>query len=102
MGPDGHTCSLFPGHPACNKNETLSGPLIVPIYDSPKPPPRRVTMTFPLINTAQCCVFAMAGLGKAEMVMRILRDREDLPARFVNPENGELYWILDEAAGSLL
>lgn len=95
MGPDGHTCSLFPGHSLLDEKNVL----IAPISDSPKPPPARVTMTFPVINNARCCIFAMAGVGKADMVKRVLVDKEDLPAGKVKPSNGELYWILDAAAG---
>lgn len=64
MGPDGHTCSLFPGHPLLKETNKL----IASISDSPKPPPERVTMTYPLINQAHLCLFAMCGEGKAEMV----------------------------------
>lgn len=64
MGPDGHTCSLFPNH-ALLKEKSL---LIAPIGDSPKPPPERVTMTYPLINNAKACIFPISGKGKAEMV----------------------------------
>lgn len=98
MGPDGHTCSLFPGHGLLEEKNVL----IAPISDSPKPPPCRVTMTYPVINNAKCCIFAMAGAGKAEMVKRVLVDKEDLPAGRVKPTNGELYWIVDEAAGANL
>lgn len=98
MGPDGHTCSLFPGHSLL----TEANSLIAPIFDSPKPPPCRVTMTYPLINNARCCVFAMAGEAKANMAKRILKDKEDLPAGRVQPTNGNLYWIVDQAAASLL
>lgn len=98
MGPDGHTCSLFPGHKLLDETSCL----IAPISDSPKPPPCRVTMTYALINKAKCCAFAMAGQGKAEMVKRILKDKEDLPAGLVKPENGNLYWIIDEAAAALI
>lgn len=98
MGPDGHTASLFPGHPLLDEKKVW----IAPISDSPKPPPCRVTMTFPVINNAHCCAFAMAGQGKADMVKRILADGEALPSGLVQPTKGELMWILDEAAASKL
>lgn len=64
MGPDGHTCSLFPGHPLLNENKLL----IAPISDSPKPPPKRITMTYPLINNAKYSIFAISGAGKADII----------------------------------
>lgn len=98
MGPDGHTCSLFPGHALLEEKTRL----FAPISDSPKPPPERVTMTFGLINNARCCIFAMAGETKADMVKRILENKENLPATKVKPTCGDLYWIIDTAAASLL
>lgn len=95
MGPDGHTCSLFPDHPLL-KETTLK---IASITDSPKPPPERITMTYPVINNARNCIFAISGSGKADMVKRILKDKEDLPAGKVQPVDGSVYWIVDEAAG---
>lgn len=91
-GPDGHTCSLFPGirigsilsnmvrsrlHAFINSNicHQLGHPLldvtdrwVASIDDSPKPPPSRVTLTYPIINNALSAVFAFAGAGKAELV----------------------------------
>ncbi|CAH1966301.1 unnamed protein product [Acanthoscelides obtectus] len=95
MGPDGHTCSLFPGHPLLDEKTKW----IAPITDSPKPPPSRVTMTFPVLNHAKMCVFATAGKEKADMVRRILVEKEDLPAAQVKPVNGKVVWILDKDAG---
>ncbi|XP_045455199.1 6-phosphogluconolactonase [Melitaea cinxia] len=93
MGPDGHTCSLFPGHPLLNETSLK----IAPITDSPKPPPSRITMTYPVVNNARNCIFAISGSGKADMIKRIIKDKEDLPAARVKPE-GSLYWIVDDAA----
>lgn len=96
MGPDGHTCSLFPGH----KLLTVTDKWIASITDSPKPPPSRVTMTFPVVNNAKVCVFATAGKGKADMIKKVLVDKEDLPAAKVQPHSGNLYWIVDEEAAA--
>ncbi|CAG4966257.1 unnamed protein product [Colias eurytheme] len=94
MGPDGHTCSLFPNHPLLNEN-TLK---VASIIDSPKPPPARITLTYPVINNARNCIYAVSGAGKADMVKRILKDKEDLPAARVKPTHGSVYWIVDAAA----
>lgn len=56
--------SNIAGHPLLHEKNAW----IAAISDSPKPPPCRVTMTFPVINNAHCCAFAMAGQGKADMV----------------------------------
>lgn len=98
MGPDGHTCSLFPTHKLLNEREKL----IAPIDDSPKLPPQRITMTYPIINNAKNCIFAMAGKGKAEMIRRIFIEKEQLPAGLVQPTCGDLLWIVDKAAGFYL
>ncbi|XP_054275321.1 6-phosphogluconolactonase-like [Macrosteles quadrilineatus] len=98
MGPDGHTCSLFPGHRLLEETSVW----VAPITDSPKPPPSRVTLTFPVVNNAEVCAFAVSGQGKAEMVKRILKDKEQLPAARVYPTKGQVIWILDQPAASLL
>lgn len=95
MGPDGHTCSLFPGHSLLDEKSKW----VAFLTDSPKPPPSRITLTFPVINNAKTCVFAMCGTEKAEMVKRILVDKEDFPSTRVKPTSGDLYWILDKEAG---
>ncbi|XP_041369351.1 6-phosphogluconolactonase-like [Gigantopelta aegis] len=100
MGPDGHTCSLFPGHKLVQEKEKI----VAAITDSPKPPPCRVTLTFPTINNSACAVFASCGAGKADIVKKVLEPEggEPLPAAMVQPSSGELVWFLDRAAASLL
>ncbi|MEE4114088.1 MAG: 6-phosphogluconolactonase [Desulfobacteraceae bacterium] len=99
IGEDGHTASLFPGHPALNENRRW----VVPVLDAPKPPPVRMTMTLPVINNARHVVFVAAGPGKAKILSKVLNSQvpqPELPARRVNPSNGELQWFIDRAAAA--
>ena len=99
MGPDGHTCSLFPGHELLNEKEKL----VAAIKDSPKPPAQRITLTLPVLNNAKAVAFVSTGEGKKEMIKNILKDQnESFPATRVSPKDGELFWIIDKPAASML
>ncbi|XP_014479719.1 PREDICTED: 6-phosphogluconolactonase [Dinoponera quadriceps] len=99
VGPDGHTCSLFPNHTRVLEEINM---WVTWELDSPKPPPCRISLTLPVINNARLCVFIATGSSKADIVKRILENKEDLPATRVQPTNGLLYWLLDKDASSLL
>jgi len=98
MGPDGHTASLFPGHELINEEDRW----IAYVDDSPKPPPKRITFTFPVINHAARVAFVAAGEGKADMLKRVLdHPEEGLPSSRVKPVYpGQLYWFVDEPAAA--
>ncbi|MBO8589949.1 6-phosphogluconolactonase, partial [Staphylococcus aureus] len=83
--PDGHVASLFPGHPLVNENQKW----VTFIKDSPKPPPERITFTFPVINSSAAIAMVVNGAGKAEAVRTALGDQQSsvsLPVQMVSPE----------------
>ena len=98
LGEDGHTASLFPGHPLLQETERW----VAPIFDSPKPPPQRITLTLPVINNARQVAFIAAGAGKADILPRVLEAGSTLPARLVQPASAGLHWFVDEAAAAQL
>ena len=98
FGPDGHICSLFPHHELLKRDEGW----ILPIADSPKPPPERVTFSLPVVNAAREKIFVAMGSGKAEMTAKILKDAPrdgSVPAALVK---GNVRWIVDEPQRALL
>ncbi|KAK9751609.1 Glucosamine-6-phosphate isomerases/6-phosphogluconolactonase [Popillia japonica] len=94
MGPDGHICSLFPGH----KLLDVTSVWVASIEDSPKPPPCRITLTLPVVNNARNCIFVATGVEKADIAKKVLIDKDErLPAARVQPNSGNLNWIVEKA-----
>jgi len=126
LGPDGHTASLFPGHALLDETSKL----VAGIEDSPKPPPARITLTFPVLHAAREVLFIAAGAAKAPLFQEafsapaltsggkqppaawdagvidhsIVSVRDDLPypAFQVRPATGRLWYYTDAAGASLL
>jgi 6-phosphogluconolactonase len=101
LGENAHTASLFPGSAAIHESERLA--LAVDVDDPIQR--HRVTVTPPVINNASRVMFLVAGQAKAQAVWNVLkgpRDVDKFPAQVVAPERGELIWLLDKAAASLI
>ncbi|KQT94566.1 6-phosphogluconolactonase [Marmoricola sp. Leaf446] len=99
LGPDGHVASLFPGHPQLDRDDEVA----LGVTDSPKPPPERITLTFPALNRTRAVWFLVSGEGKADAVARALADEgsvHETPARGITATDRT--WWLDEPAASKL
>jgi 6-phosphogluconolactonase len=92
LGEDGHTASLFPGHPAA---EATQAP-VLPIRDAPKPPPERITLSFPVIRRARFTLLLATGAGKREMLARVRQQDATIPAGRLGEALDEI--VTDEAA----
>lgn len=101
LGEDGHTASLFPGHLALRETRRWAAA----VFDSPKPPAERVTLTLPVLNNARQVFFIAAGAGKAAALARALAAKDgadSVPAGQVHPPHGTVTWYVDEAAAQLV
>ncbi|HEX3081934.1 MAG TPA: 6-phosphogluconolactonase [Candidatus Saccharimonadia bacterium] len=98
VGEDGHTLSLFPGHTEIDATEAL----VLPVHDSPKPPPDRITLSFPVAAAARAVVIFATGAAKKEALAKIRQDPASLPigrvARAAETAGARVLWLYDEAA----
>ncbi len=102
MGDDGHTASLFPHSPALEEDTRLC--VATPVA-SLQPHVRRLTLTYPAINAARHVWILVTGEGKATRLSQVISDQsevEETPISGIAPETGELMWLVDKPAASLL
>jgi 6-phosphogluconolactonase len=100
MGEDGHTASLFPGSPAKASEPTL--PVTAHYQDRPA---NRVTLTSLVFNSARAVAFMATGEKKADTLTEVVSGKynpELYPAQRIQPTEGMLIWLVDEAAASKL
>lgn len=100
MGDDGHTGSLFPGSELARCSHGLAVGGIVEKLGA-----QRVSLTARAFNAGRRIVFLVTGAGKANTVRDVLQgdlDLDRLPSQRIEPTNGRLVWLLDEAAASAL
>jgi len=96
VGEDGHVASIFPEHPVGSETRPVSA-----VRGSPKPPPVRITLTRPTINSAEEVWLIAAGADKSAAVRMALAGAEpaQVPAAGVHGA-GSTRWLLDRAAAA--
>lgn len=100
MGKDGHTASLFPYTTALDETRAW-----VVDNDVPSQQTQRLTLTASVINAARCVLFLVAGSDKAEPLRCVIegpRDERQFPSQRIAPTDGELLWLVDQAASANL
>jgi len=94
IGPDGHVASLFPGAPTLNAGEHV---LCLPVHDSPKPPPERITLSMAVLRAARCCMLLATSAEKSDAISAMLGEpTKHVPASLLR--RGRLSVIVDDAA----
>jgi 6-phosphogluconolactonase len=100
MGSEGHTLSLFPGTKALHETQRIvARNWVGKLYTE------RITLTAPAANNAANIIFMITGADKACALKAVLEgphEPEQLPAQMIQPSNGKLSWLADQAAGSML
>lgn len=98
IGTDGHTASLFPEPPPSLITSRWVGTPFVAKLSA-----RRMTLTLPILNTADNVMFLVVGAEKAGIVTRVLFGKSEppLPAQLVQPASGNRIFLLDAAAANL-
>ena len=96
VGEDGHTLSLFPGHPDFEE----TGELVRSVRNSPKPPPERITLTLRALSNVGVAIIFATGAGKRDALARA--EADGLPiarvAAHVESLGGSVEWLYDRAA----
>jgi 6-phosphogluconolactonase len=100
MGDDGHTLSLFPGTKALHaEGRNVVRNWVGKFFTD------RITITAPVANNAANILFMVTGKEKALALKAVLEgphEPEQLPSQFLQPTNGNLLWLIDRAAGTML
>lgn len=96
IGEEGHTASLFPGTAALFEEKRAVCCNYVQQVEM-----WRMTLTFPVLNSADRIIFLVSGAEKAAILRHVLKDSnplKPLPAQRVQPKHGSIAWYVDRAA----
>lgn len=97
VGPDGHIASLFPERPG----PTVAERGVIAVHDSPKPPPERLSLTLPLLNSSERIWLVLAGADKAAALGLALAGAAvaDVPVAGVEGRERTVFFV-DQAASA--
>ncbi|WP_373407831.1 6-phosphogluconolactonase [Microbacterium esteraromaticum] len=97
VGPDGHIASLFPDRPEV----TVTGAAALPVRNSPKPPPERITLTRPVLNSSKRVWLVLTGADKASALGLALAGASyaSVPAAGAKGRRRTVFFV-DEAAAA--
>lgn len=84
LGEDGHTASLFPDHDWGDANDAADA---LGVFDAPKPPPERISLSAARLSRARCVLFLVDGEAKREALAR-WRAGDSIPASVIAPAAG--------------
>ena len=99
VGPDGHIASLFPDHAQVHETERV----VVAVTDSPKPPPERLSLTLPVINSSDRIWLVLAGSDKASALGLALAGASinDVPAAGAEGRKRTVFFVDQDAAAEV-
>jgi 6-phosphogluconolactonase len=99
VGPDAHIASLFPDRPEIQ----ITDRAVVPVRDSPKPPPDRVSMTRPVVNSSKRVWLVLAGEDKASALGLALAGAsyQSVPAAGAKGRRRTVFFVDEAAAGKV-
>ncbi len=99
VGPDGHIASLFPGHDEIR----ITDKTVVPVRNSPKPPPERLSLTLPVIQSADRIWMVLAGADKASAIGLALAGAsiDEVPVAGAQGRKRTVFFVDREAAAEV-
>lgn len=99
VGPDAHIASLFPDRPEIQ----ITDRAVVAVRDSPKPPPDRISMTRPVINSSKRVWMVLSGADKASALGLALAGASyaSVPAAGAKGRKRTVFFVDQDAAAKV-
>lgn len=76
VGEDGHTAGLFPGNHIGEEKNSLD---VIGVFNSPKVPKNRITMSANKLSCNERLIFIAKGKTKKNIITKLLNGDDDLP-----------------------